>query len=93
MNFNKFFVNNWQFTLIIFTAVMILGINALINMPRGEDPPFNAPIFSIIAIYPGTSPKDIEQLITDPIEEELYKLQDVKKNYFHIYGWSNGNAL
>lgn len=79
MNFNKFFVNNWQFTLIIFTAVMILGINALINMPRGEDPPFNAPIFSIIAIYPGTSPKDIEQLITDPIEEELYKLQDVKK--------------
>jgi multidrug efflux pump subunit AcrB len=79
MHFNQFFVKNWQFTLVIFFAVLLLGVNALVNMPRGEDPPFNAPIFSIVVIYPGTSPKDIEQLITDPIEEELYKLQDVKK--------------
>lgn len=79
MGFNKFFVKNWQFTLIIFTAVMVLGINALINMPRGEDPPFGAPIFSIVVVYPGTNPTDMEKLIADPIEEELYQLTDVKK--------------
>ncbi|MBK9736106.1 MAG: efflux RND transporter permease subunit [Saprospiraceae bacterium] len=79
MSFNKFFVKNWQFTLVIFIAVMVLGVNALLNMPRGEDPPFGAPIFSIIVVYPGTNPKDMEKLVADPIEEELYKLSDVKK--------------
>jgi multidrug efflux pump subunit AcrB len=74
MGFNKFFVKNWQFTLVIFTAVMVLGINALLNMPRGEDPPFGAPIFSIVVVYPGTNPADMEKLIADPIEEELYQL-------------------
>jgi multidrug efflux pump subunit AcrB len=79
MGFNKFFVKNWQFTFVIFTAVLILGINALLNMPRGEDPPFNAPMFSIVVVYPGTNPQDMESLIADPIEEEIYKLTDVKK--------------
>ena len=79
MNFNKFFVNNYQFTLLIFLAMMILGVNSLLNMPRGEDPPFGAPIFSVIVIYPGTSPKDMEQLVADPLEEELYQLEDIKR--------------
>lgn len=79
MNFNRFFVKNWQFTLVVFFAVMVLGLNALFNMPRGEDPPFGAPIFSIVVVYPGTNPIDMEKLIADPIEEELYQLADVKK--------------
>ncbi len=79
MGFNKFFVKNWQFTLVIFTAVMVLGVNALFNMPRAEDPPFGAPIFSIVVVYPGTNPADMEKLVADPIEEELYQLADIKK--------------
>ncbi|MCB0667113.1 MAG: efflux RND transporter permease subunit [Saprospiraceae bacterium] len=79
MNFNRFFVKNYQFTLIIFVALLLLGVNSLINMPRSEDPPFGAPIFSIVGVYPGTSPSDMEELVADPIEEELYQLEDIKK--------------
>ena len=79
MNFNKFFVHNYQFTLVVFIAVLILGLNALINMPRAEDPPFGAPIFTVVAVYPGTSPSDMEELVADPIEAEIYKLADIKK--------------
>ncbi len=79
MNFNRFFVQNYQFTLIIFIALVVLGLNSLFNMPRSEDPPFGAPIFSIVGVYPGTSPSDMEELVADPIEEELYKLEDIKK--------------
>ena len=32
-----------------------------------------------LAVYPGTSPADMEQLVADPIEEALYNLGDVKK--------------
>src|SRR5690606_17736448 len=50
-----------------------------VNMPRGEDPPFGAPIFVILAVYPGTSPEDVEQLIVEPIEDVLYNLESIKK--------------
>jgi multidrug efflux pump subunit AcrB len=79
MNFVKFFVKNYQFTLVLFLALTVLGVNSLFNMPRSEDPPFGAPIFSLVAIYPGTNPTDMEQLVADPIEEEMYKLSDIKK--------------
>lgn len=84
MQFVRFFVKNYQFTLLIFIALLILGYNSLMNMPRAEDPPFGAPIFSIVVVYPGTSPKDMEQLIVDPIEEEMYQLEDIKKIKTHI---------
>jgi multidrug efflux pump subunit AcrB len=79
MNFVKFFVKNYQFTLTLFLALMVLGINSLLNIPRSEDPPFGAPMFTVVAIYPGTNPTDMEQLVADPIEQELYKLNDIKK--------------
>lgn len=58
---------------------LALGVSALINMPRGEDPPFGAPMFVILAVYPGTSPTDMEQLVADPIEDALYNLESIKK--------------
>lgn len=79
MNLTSFSVKNYQFTIIIFILALALGLNSLLNMPRGEDPPFGAPIFIVLAVYPGTSPADMEQLVADPIEEALYNLGDVKK--------------
>ncbi len=79
MSLTSFSVKNYQFTIILFVLALVMGINALINMPRGEDPPFGAPIFIILAVYPGTSPADIEQLVAEPIEDVLYKLDDIKK--------------
>ena len=48
-------------------------------MPRGEDPPFGAPIFVVLAVYPGASPEDVEELLADPIEDALSELEDIKK--------------
>ncbi len=79
MNLTSFSVKNYQFTIIIFILALALGVNSLLNMPRGEDPPFGAPIFVVLAVYPGTNPADMEQLVADPIEEALYKLGDVKR--------------
>ncbi|MEZ4988692.1 MAG: efflux RND transporter permease subunit [Saprospiraceae bacterium] len=77
MRFVKFFVDNPQFSLLVFLFTLGVGLSALLNMPRGEDPPFGAPIFFIVAVYPGTSPADMEQLIADPLEDELYNLDNV----------------
>ena len=79
MKLISFSVKNYQFTLVFFLLLLGLGITALFTMPRGEDPPFNAPNFFIISVYPGTSPNDMEKLVADPIEEKLNELNDIKR--------------
>ncbi len=63
--------------LVMFVGVVALGLNSLFNMPRSEDPIFEAPTFVITVIYPGTDPKDMEELVVDPVEKRLNELKDV----------------
>lgn len=79
MKITDFSVKNYQFTLIVFVMLIAIGLNSLFNMPRGEDPDIEAPTFSVIVIYPGTSPHDMEELVVDPIEKKLNELDDIKK--------------
>jgi len=79
MKITDFSVKNYQFTLIVFVMLAAIGINSLLNMPRGEDPDFQAPQFAAIVIYPGTSPKDMEELVVDPIEKRFNEMDDVKR--------------
>lgn len=79
MKITDFAVKNYQFTLIVFVMLIAIGINSLFTMPRGEDPDFQAPEFNIVVIYPGTSPKDMEQLVVDKIEKKVNELDDIKR--------------
>ncbi|HEY4110673.1 efflux RND transporter permease subunit [Puia sp.] len=79
MNITSFSVRNYQFTLIVFVMLALIGVSSLFNMPRGEDPDTEAPSFSAIIIYPGTSPKDMEELVVNPIEKRFNEMDDVKR--------------
>ena len=82
MKIAEFSVKNYQFTLIIFVLLMSLGLSSLFNMPRGEDPETEAPTYSIIVVYPGTSPADMEKIVVDPFEKKINELDDIKKINF-----------
>lgn len=79
MKIAEFSVKNYQFTIVIFVMILALGISSLLNMPKAEDPTLKATFNSVIVIYPGTSPADMEKLIVDPIEEKLAEIADIKK--------------
>jgi multidrug efflux pump subunit AcrB len=79
MKIAEFSVKNYQFTLTVFLGVLSIGLFSLFNMPRGEDPEFRSPIYSISVIYPGTNPTDMEELIADPIEERIYSLDNIDR--------------
>jgi multidrug efflux pump subunit AcrB len=78
MKLPEFAVKNYQFTLIVFIAVFALGLYSLFTMPRSEDPEVHAPQFTVVVVYPGTSPKDMEQLVVDPMEKKIHELDDIK---------------
>jgi len=79
MKISEYAVKNYQFTLVIFMMIVALGVTTILNMPRSEDPELNAPQFPIVIVYPGTSPKDMEELIVEPIEREISSLEGIKK--------------
>lgn len=73
-----FAVRRWQFTLVAFALLTLLGLNALATTPRSEDPHFPLPIVTVRAVLPGAEPADIEQLVVDPIEDVIAGLDDVE---------------
>lgn len=79
MHLPKIAIENHQFTIIMVTLLTIMGLISFINMPRSEDPAVSPPGSSVIVVYPGTSPEDLEKLVVDPIEESLNELEDIKK--------------
>ncbi len=74
-----FCVRRWQFTLVLFGLLAAVGVNSLLNIPRSEDPEFHVPIPTVVAVYPGADPVDMERLVVQPIEDAINELDDIKK--------------
>ena len=79
MKISEYSIKNYQFTLIMVLMVIAIGVSTVLNMPRSEDPELNAPIFPVVVVYPGTSPKDMEELVVKPMEKQIYGLDDIKR--------------
>jgi multidrug efflux pump subunit AcrB len=73
----KFAVERWQFTLVVFALLVALGAYAFNAIPRQEDPSFPIPVTSVIVVFPGADPADVERLAVRPIEDAIAELDDV----------------
>ena len=74
-NLPKFSINNYQFVLVVFAVSLMWGVNSFLSMPRTEDPPTAQPGAIVTVTYPGASPSDMEQLVTNLIEEKVNGLE------------------
>lgn len=79
MGILDFAVKRWQFTLLVFAMLAVLGGFTFKTIPRSMDPHFPIPIIVVFAALPGADPADIEQLVTKPIEDVMQGLDDVKE--------------
>ena len=79
MTLLEFPIRRYQFTLVAFLCLVAIGIFAFVNVPREEDPSFKISGMNITAIMPGADPKELEQLVSKPLEDRLAELDDVKK--------------
>ncbi len=67
-----------QVTILAFLLAGALGVSSLLSIPQSEDPVFPIPTFAVVAVLPGATPVDLEQLVVDPIEEKLSELDQLK---------------
>ena len=78
MRLPRLAIENHQFTNTLISLLILSGIISFMTMPRSEDPQVSPPGSTIVLIYPGANPADMEELIIDPIEESLNELEDIK---------------
>ncbi|MBL1278526.1 MAG: efflux RND transporter permease subunit [Ectothiorhodospiraceae bacterium] len=74
----KTFLSNHVLANSTFAVVLLVGILSYFQMPRAQDPEVNFNWISIITLLPGASAEDVEKLITDPLEEAIRKVQNIK---------------
>ncbi|MCI4668916.1 MAG: efflux RND transporter permease subunit [Bacteroidia bacterium] len=77
MQLPKLAIQNYQFVLVLLLLVLISGTLSFLNMPRSEDPALDFPTYSIVGVYPGTSPEDMEELVVEPIEEVINEVENI----------------
>ncbi len=73
----------------IFTIIITLaGLSAYLNLPKEQFPEIKLPQIIVQTIYPGTSPENMENLVSKQIEKQVKNLTGVKKvtsNSFQDY--------
>jgi multidrug efflux pump subunit AcrB len=62
---------------LLVVAIVILGISSMLRMPREEFPAVEFGRVLVVTVYPGVSPEEIEQLITNKVETELSDLPNL----------------
>ncbi len=72
------FIQNHVLANLFFLLVLILGTLSYLNMPREQDPSINFNWIQITTSLPGASAIDIEKRITDPLEEVIRGVSDIK---------------
>src|SRR5215212_11894886 len=73
-------VNNTTVIYILAILITLYGLNKFNTMPKEQFPDIVVPTISVATIYVGNSPKDIENLVTRPIEKELKGISGAKVN-------------
>lgn len=71
-------INNRTAIYIIAIIVTIMGLNTFNTLPKEQFPDIVVPTISITTVYAGNSPKDIENLVTRPIEKQLKGISGAK---------------
>lgn len=66
----RYLVNIRLVTLLLLTIITVGGIS-LLSIPRRLNPEVKLTIVSVSTILPGAGPKDVESLITIPLEDKL----------------------
>src|SRR5450759_154001 len=82
--YKEFFATSWAIDnkISVYVLVFIICVFGIINyntIPKEQIPEIVIPMINVNSIYPGTSPSDMENLVTRPLEKNLKSISGVKK--------------
>jgi multidrug efflux pump subunit AcrB len=72
---------NSKLTPLIAVASLIVGAIGIIATPREEEPQISVPMIDVITTMPGATPREVENLLTRPIERRMWEIPGVDYVY------------
>jgi multidrug efflux pump len=72
-------INNKTSIFILTIIITLVGLMSYNSLPKEQFPEVKFPSILITTLYPGTSPSDMEQLVTKQIEKQITSIVGVKK--------------
>src|SRR5690625_4520940 len=76
--FIDFSLNNKFAIWILTIMVIVMGLFSGLNMKQGMIPNINLPVLSVVTTYPGAAPDEVEDQLTEPIEQRIESLSEVE---------------
>ncbi|NOT53778.1 MAG: efflux RND transporter permease subunit [Deltaproteobacteria bacterium] len=67
-----------KLTPLILVGTLLLGLFALVNTPREEEPQLHIPMMDVLVEMPGSSTQEIEQRVSIPLEKRCAEIAGVK---------------
>jgi multidrug efflux pump subunit AcrB len=82
--YKEFFATTWAIDnkISIYVLIFIISVFGLMNyysIPKEQFPEIVIPMINVNTIYPGTSPSDMENLVTRPLEKNIKSISGVKR--------------
>jgi multidrug efflux pump subunit AcrB len=74
------FINS-KLTLLIVIASLLLGVFAVVMLPREEEPQIKVPMVDVLVSMPGFHAKEVEERATRPMEKLLWEIPGVEYIY------------
>lgn len=75
----NFFVKQKKLALVFTVSIIAVGLLALNNIQRDQFPAVDFEVMTVSTAYPGASPEDVEQNVTNIIEDELSNISGIDK--------------
>ncbi len=72
-----FFVKHFRFTLIMIAAIVLFGMLSIVQLPKESNPEVDVPVAVVTTAFPGAGPLDVEELVTDPIEDKVQSISGI----------------
>ncbi len=70
-----------KLTPLVIVSSMLLGVYAVIALPREEEPQIIVPMIDVFVNLPGASPTEVEQRVTRPLEQRLWEIPGLEYLY------------
>ncbi|TNE56722.1 MAG: efflux RND transporter permease subunit [Bacteroidetes bacterium] len=79
MNLTALSIRRPSLIIVVFAVLTFMGVASYFSLPIELVPKFDPPVITIMTVYPGASPAEVENAVAKPIEDAISSLEGIQQ--------------